>query len=73
MDTRVQGGVVNPQQTELLNKLYNQTLSRTYINRRTGDYVMLSIAYGERPARWHANALPRSVLPGPGFSAPNPT
>jgi EpsI family protein len=35
----------DPERKALLNKLYNQTLSRTYINQR-GDRVMLTIAYG---------------------------
>jgi EpsI family protein len=37
--------VVNPDDNGLLNKIYNQTLSRTYINNE-GERVMLSIAYG---------------------------
>jgi EpsI family protein len=37
--------MVNPDAQGLLNKIYNQTLSRTYINNQ-GDRVMLSIAYG---------------------------
>ena len=37
--------VVNPDDKGLLNKIYNQTLSRTYIN-NVGERVMLSIAYG---------------------------
>jgi EpsI family protein len=37
--------VVNPDDKGLLNKIYNQTLSRTYINKE-GERVMLSIAYG---------------------------
>jgi EpsI family protein len=36
---------VDPQRLELQNKIYNQTLSRTYFNEH-GDRVMLSIAYG---------------------------
>jgi len=35
----------DPERLALLNKIYNQTLSRTYIN-ANGDRVMLSIAYG---------------------------
>jgi len=35
----------DPETLTVLNKLYNQTLSRTYVNDR-GDRVMLSIAYG---------------------------
>ena len=35
----------DPERQALLNKLYNQTLSRTYINQH-GDRIMLAIAYG---------------------------
>ena len=37
--------IVNPDDNGLLNKLYTQTLSRTYINNE-GEQIMLSIAYG---------------------------
>jgi len=37
--------MVNPEVTGTINKIYNQTLSRTYINDK-GERVMLSIAYG---------------------------
>ncbi len=37
--------MVNPDDQGLLNKVYNQTLSRTYISDQ-GELVMLSIAYG---------------------------
>jgi hypothetical protein len=36
---------VDPDTQARLNKIYNQTLSRTYVN-RAGDRIMLSIAYG---------------------------
>lgn len=35
----------DPERLALLNKIYNQTLSRTYINHK-GERIMLSIAYG---------------------------
>jgi hypothetical protein len=38
--------VVNPQQRDLLDKIYSQTLSRTYVNAQ-GYRIMLSIAYGK--------------------------
>lgn len=41
--------VVNPQTEEALNKIYAQTLSRTYVNPQ-GDRIMLSIAYGSDQA-----------------------
>ncbi|ACV34180.1 exosortase-associated protein EpsI, B-type [Accumulibacter sp.] len=37
--------VVNPQQEGVLDKIYKQTLSRTYINAK-GYRIMLSVAYG---------------------------
>ena len=37
--------IVDPQQKELIDRIYNQTLSRTYI-RSDGYRIMLSIAYG---------------------------
>lgn len=37
--------VVNPQTQELLDKLYSQILTRTYVNAK-GYRIMLSLAYG---------------------------
>ena len=37
--------MVNPDEKETINKIYSQTLSRTYTNNQ-GEHVMLSIAYG---------------------------
>jgi len=37
--------VVDPQTRELLDKLYSETLSRTYVN-ANGYRIMLSLAYG---------------------------
>lgn len=45
IDTNLGTLVVSPDSKELINKIYNQTLSRTYIN-RNGRRIMLSIAYG---------------------------
>jgi EpsI family protein len=47
-----QGGrqVVNPQQAALLEDIYSQTLSRTYVNTQ-GASVMLSLAYGANQSR----------------------
>jgi EpsI family protein len=45
----VQGGaavVVNPVQSEMLDKIYSETVSRIYVNRLTGRSIMLSVAYG---------------------------
>ena len=45
VDTRVMPLQVDPATQAKLDKIYNQTLGRTYVN-RNGDRVMLSIAYG---------------------------
>lgn len=45
VDSSTAAHMINPDDKGLLNKLYNQTLSRTYINNE-GQQVMLSIAYG---------------------------
>lgn len=37
----------SPDQASVLNQIYDQILSRTYVNRR-GDRIMLSITYGSR-------------------------
>jgi EpsI family protein len=38
--------VVDPIQSEMLDKIYSETVSRTYLNQQTGRAIMLSIAYG---------------------------
>ena len=45
VDLSATSPLVNPEVKGTLNKLYSQTLSRTYLNQR-GERVMLSIAYG---------------------------
>lgn len=67
MDTTPRGGVVNPQQTELLNKLYSQMLSRVYINVRTGEHIMLSVAYGEDQRDGMQMHYPEVCYPAQGF------
>jgi EpsI family protein len=42
--------LINPDERRTIDKLYSQTLSRTYINKQ-GEQVMLSIAYGEDQRR----------------------
>lgn len=66
MDTRAMGGVVNPQATELLNKLYSQILSRTYYNDK-GYRIMLSIAYGEDQRDGNQLHYPEVCYPAQGF------
>lgn len=58
--------IINPQQIELLNKLYSQTLSRTYINEQ-GVVIMLSIAYGASQSDGVALHYPEVCYPAQGF------
>lgn len=61
-------GVVNPQVQENLNRIYTQILTRTYIN-RTGQRIMLSIAYGEDQSRRGGLQVhqPEICYPAQGF------
>ena len=45
VDLTVAAFLVNPDESRFINKIYAQTLSRTYIN-KIGERVMVSIAYG---------------------------
>lgn len=66
LDTSVVGGVVNPQQEELLKQLYSQILSRTYVNPQ-GQRVMLSIAYGNDQRDGMQMHYPEVCYPAQGF------
>ncbi|MGC4403580.1 exosortase-associated protein EpsI, B-type [Methyloversatilis sp. MC4-4] len=66
LDKRAVGGVVNPQQTELLNQLYSQILTRTYYNAQ-GYRIMLSIAYGEDQRDGNQLHYPEVCYPAQGF------
>jgi EpsI family protein len=58
--------VVNPQTQELLDKIYSQVLSRTYINSR-GYRVMLSLAYGTDQRGALQAHKPEVCYPAQGF------
>jgi EpsI family protein len=58
--------VVNPQTQELLDKLYSQTLSRTYVNAQ-GYRVMLSLAYGDDQRGGLQAHMPEVCYPAQGF------
>lgn len=66
MDERALGGVVNPQQEELLKQIYSQILSRTYVNSQ-GERVMLSIAYGNDQRDGMQMHYPEVCYPAQGF------
>ncbi len=60
------GGVVNPQQNQLLNKLYSEVINRTYIDSK-GQAVMLSIAYGKTQNDAFQVHKPEVCYPAQGF------
>lgn len=59
--------VVNPQQQTMLDKIYSQTLSRTYINSK-GYRIMLSIAYGRNQSDALSLHKPEICYPAQGFA-----
>jgi len=58
--------VVNPQTTQLLNKLYSQILTRTYVNKQ-GYRIMLSMAYGDDQRGGLQAHRPEVCYPAQGF------
>ena len=62
--------IVDPQQKEMIDKLYNQTLTRTYINPQ-GYRVMLSIAYGSDQSDAKQVHKPEVCYPAQGFQLKN--
>lgn len=58
--------VVNPQTKELLDKLYSQILTRTYVNPQ-GYRVMLSLAYGDEQRGDLQAHKPEVCYPAQGF------
>lgn len=62
--------IVDPQQQEMIDKIYTQTLSRTYINSR-GYRIMLAIAYGDDQRDAMQTHYPEVCYPAQGFSLQN--
>lgn len=58
--------MVNPQQRELIERIYAQTLSRTYAN-ANGDRVMLSLAYAGGYGKSMESHKPERCYPAQGF------
>jgi EpsI family protein len=59
--------IINPQQQETLEKIYSETLSRSYVNAQ-GYRVMLSIAYGKNQNKALELHSPEVCYPAQGFS-----
>ncbi|SOD40096.1 exosortase-associated protein EpsI, B-type [Nitrosovibrio sp. Nv4] len=58
--------IVDPRQKEMIDRIYTQTLSRTYMNSR-GYRVMLSIAYGDDQRDSMQMHYPEVCYPAQGF------
>ena len=58
--------IVDPQQKEMLDKIYSETLSRTYVN-AAGYRIMLSIAYGRDQSDALQMHKPELCYPAQGF------
>jgi EpsI family protein len=62
--------IVDPQQKQQLDKIYSQTLSRTYVN-PNGYRIMLSIAYGKNQNGNLQLHKPEVCYPAQGFAVVN--
>lgn len=69
-ENRVQNLVVDPGQIAMLEKIYTQTLTRTYKNKQ-GDRIMLSIAYGNDQRDGMQLHKPEVCYPAQGFLVVN--
>lgn len=67
VDTRQPVQLVSPDTQALLDKLYNQLLTRTYVNQRNGQRIMLSVAYGGDQSDGTRAHRPEVCYPAQGF------
>lgn len=67
MDEREGIKVVNPQANAAISAIYQQVLSRHYVNTKNGNVVMLSIAYGADQSYGHDLHVPDVCYPAGGF------
>lgn len=66
VDERVPVQLISPDQAAVLNAIYTQTLSRTYLNGR-GQRIMLSVAYGGDQSDATRAHRPEVCYPAQGF------
>jgi EpsI family protein len=59
--------IVDPQQQQVIKKIYTQTLNRTYVNNK-GYRVMLALAYGEDQRDSMQVHYPEICYPAQGFA-----
>jgi len=67
VDDRAPVQLVSPDQKALLDKIYNQTLARTYVNGK-GERIMLSVAYGGDQSDGTRAHRPEVCYPAQGFA-----
>ncbi len=65
-DTKLPVQLVSPDVQRLLASIYNQTLSRTYVNSK-GERIMLSVAYGGDQSDGTRAHRPEVCYPAQGF------
>ena len=63
----VSAQIIDPQQKQVLDKIYSDTLTRTYVNGQ-GYHIMLSIAYGKNQSGTLQLHKPEICYPAQGFS-----
>lgn len=66
LDERMPVQLISPDTQVMLDKIYNQTLSRTYVNRQ-GERIMLSVAYGGDQSDGTRAHRPEVCYPAQGF------
>ena len=66
VDDRMPVQLISPDTQAMLNKIYNQTLSRTYVNPK-GERIMLSVAYGGDQSDATRAHRPEVCYPAQGF------
>ncbi len=59
--------VVNPQQQETLDAIYDEIVNRVYVDRISGRRVMISLAYGSNQSRATQVHKPEVCYPAQGF------
>jgi len=59
--------VTDPSRLEFINRIYNSNITRTYVN-KTGDRVMLAIAYGKDQSESMQVHTPEFCYPAQGFA-----
>ena len=67
IDERMPVQLISPDQAAVLDRIYNQTLSRTYVN-RSGERIMLSVAYGGDQSDGTRAHRPEVCYPAQGFT-----